>query len=208
MGVIKNGILGGVAGKVAGVVGARWKNVQYLRGYAIPANPRSVAQTTQRSKFGFCVQFAKTILIPIINGYWELKSPNMSGYNSFMKANVANFDSVDGITNLIRVTEGNLEQITASSVTARATEVEINIAASSGGDGLATDKVGIVVYNQAKNISYIDTDISTRSGVNFTFTFPTQGIGTELYVAIFGYRGTGKNLYMSTSEAYIVTTIV
>ena len=51
MGKIGKGILGGVSGKVANVVGASWKGIDYLR--AKPqsvANPRSVLQVNQRTK--------------------------------------------------------------------------------------------------------------------------------------------------------------
>lgn len=45
------GILGGGRGKVASVIMGRWKGINYIRAYAIPANPRTDAQVANRNKF-------------------------------------------------------------------------------------------------------------------------------------------------------------
>lgn len=52
MGVISQGILGGVSGKVGNVVGASWKGIDYLRiKPSNVANPRTEGQVSQRTKF-------------------------------------------------------------------------------------------------------------------------------------------------------------
>ena len=44
MGIIQSGILSPVSGKVAGVVGGKWKDKAYLRAWVKPANPNSAAR--------------------------------------------------------------------------------------------------------------------------------------------------------------------
>lgn len=55
---IGGGILGGVSGKVANVVGAKQKGNDYIR--AMPqnvANPKTLAQVNQRTKFTLVLRF-------------------------------------------------------------------------------------------------------------------------------------------------------
>lgn len=106
MGKIRSGILSRVSGKVAGVVGGNWKNVAYLREYVVPANPNTTAQQAQRSKFSACVAYAKTLVGPVFQTYTDKFQKNMSGYNAFIKANIALFPLVN--FNLLKVTEGPL----------------------------------------------------------------------------------------------------
>ena len=90
MGVIKQGILGGVAGKVGAVVGGIWKGIDYLRSMpASVANPNTVKQQNQRSKFTLTLNFLKplTSLLPI--GFKNYAS-GMTGFNVAMSYNVKN----------------------------------------------------------------------------------------------------------------------
>lgn len=106
MGKIRSGILSRVSGKVAGVVGGNWKNVAYLREYVVPANPNTTAQAAQRTKFSDCVAYAKLLVGPVFQTYTDKFQKNMSGYNAFIKANIALFPLSS--FNLLKVTEGPL----------------------------------------------------------------------------------------------------
>ena len=58
MGKIKQGILGGLSGKVGNVIGANWKGIDYLRiKPSSVANPRTPGQVDQRSKFSTVLRF-------------------------------------------------------------------------------------------------------------------------------------------------------
>ena len=58
MGKIGRGILGGVSGKVANVVGSRWKGIDYIRAKPLSvANPRTLLQVNQRTKFALVLRF-------------------------------------------------------------------------------------------------------------------------------------------------------
>jgi len=91
MAKIKAGILSKVSGKVAGVVGGTWKGTNYLRELVKPANPNTTLQQAQRSKMRACVRCARTLTGDVFKPYLDKFLKNMSGYNFFVKNNIAKF---------------------------------------------------------------------------------------------------------------------
>lgn len=88
MGIINQGILGGLRKKVGSVVGAAWKGIPVLRIYQpVVANPKTAAQVTVRTGFKGLVQFASVILAGYIKPLWDRGAVRMSGYNAFLRAN-------------------------------------------------------------------------------------------------------------------------
>jgi hypothetical protein len=76
---ITRGILGGGRGKVANVVMGNWKGIDYLRAYAVPANPRTESQTSVRTTFSSASQAAS-----ILNNFLRLlpeQRPRQSNFN-------------------------------------------------------------------------------------------------------------------------------
>lgn len=89
MGIIKQGILGGFSGRVAGVVGSSWKGIAVIKARPLSvANPKTAAQVAQRTKFGNTSDFASKILADIIKPLWDRFAQQMSGYNAFVKTNI------------------------------------------------------------------------------------------------------------------------
>jgi hypothetical protein len=99
MGIINQGILGGVSGTVGNVVGGTWKGINYLR---IKAASHSDAQTegqvNQRNRFGSCIALAKSVMDTLIRPIWNRKAVKMSGYNLFTKTNMPVFDEFGEIS--------------------------------------------------------------------------------------------------------------
>ena len=70
MGKISQGILGGLSGKVGNVVGASWKGIDYVRiKPSSVANPRTVGQVNQRTKFSATLEFLQANLGFVQVGY-------------------------------------------------------------------------------------------------------------------------------------------
>ena len=151
MGIIQTGILGSVSGKVAGVVGGRWKDKAYLRAYTIPANPNTAAQQTQRTKFSDTVEFAKPLVGQIFNAYTDKFQKAMSGFNFFIKRNIAVFDGSPDLS-LVKIAEGPLSPVNPSLAELDGTEVTISYASSLGNNGLETDAVFAIVYNDVSGV--------------------------------------------------------
>ncbi len=151
MGKLTSGILGPVSGKVAGVVGGRWKDKQYLRGYAIPANPNTAGQQVQRGKLADCVAFCKPLVGPIFNTYSDKFIPSMSGFNAFIKANIALFDGSPAYAS-IKFTEGKLWMGDIDTCLDNGATVDCIFATTLGNNGLATDKIYAAVCHTTDNL--------------------------------------------------------
>jgi len=156
MSTIQQGILGAGKGKVGGVIMSSWKGISTIRSMpASVANPQTVAQTAQRTKFSAVVAVARLLLSELIAIYWDPFAKKMSGYNDFVKRNIACFT-------------GGVFATPADFVAARGTLVGVsNLAISASisnhsivatydnnsgvGDALASDVGRICFYNADQN---------------------------------------------------------
>lgn len=95
MGKIKQGILGGFSGKVAGVVGTSWKGRAIIKARPLSvANPRTAGQVGQRTSFSLVAKIGSIILTYIMRTVYNPIAGNVSGYNKFTSENKQMFDSV------------------------------------------------------------------------------------------------------------------
>jgi hypothetical protein len=109
MATIETGILGVTRGKIANVVGAKWKQTNYIRKLTTPANPKSPAQVTQRTKLAGLVRYVKPILAPIIQQFMDPFQKSQSGYNRFIQLNMPYVDEYGDVTDLdLWMSEGQL----------------------------------------------------------------------------------------------------
>lgn len=142
MAKIRAGVLGNTRGKVGGVVGGQFKDVNYIREYVKPANPNTAAQQTQRGKMSDCVEFCKPLVGPVFNAYTDRFLKHMSGFNFFIKRAIAEFDGSPVYAN-IKMTEGKLYfgGIVSAIHTATPGSVAITFSTAVGNNGADTDKV-------------------------------------------------------------------
>jgi hypothetical protein len=141
------GILGSFAGKVAGVVGGRWKNIQYVRAYVIPANPDTDAQQAKRLRFKLAALFGMSILAGALQPYMDPFVRGMSAFNWFIKKNIALFVAPVNYL-LVQVTSGPLYPAPINLLTPAGVDVAVTFGAGLGANGLATDKVFAIGYNE------------------------------------------------------------
>lgn len=93
MGIINQGILGGVSGTVGTVVGSSWKGIDYIRAKATSySDANTERQIVTRAVFSKIVKIAKSIMASIIRPIWDGKANKMSGFNYFFKTN---FQAID-----------------------------------------------------------------------------------------------------------------
>lgn len=168
MGIIKRGILGGFSGSVANVVGSSWKGIATMRSKPLSvANPKSAGQVAQRSKFSFAVMIAGILLVPFIKPFWDRFAVKMSGYNSFIKTNIAKFgDWSTTVWSDIMLSVGKIGATPITSVDALANnnEVAISFSNDAGSENkLATDPVYAVVFNETQETISFPNAERTRS---------------------------------------------
>jgi len=192
MGKIGRGILGGVSGKVANVVGARWKGIDYIR--AKPqsvANPRSVLQVNQRTKFSLVLRFLQPNLNFIKIGYknYAVKKSQFNSAMSYILNNaIVGTDPTDFAIDfsLALLSRGTLSGA-LNPVFDLTTPGQVQFGwddNSAEGNALATDKVMVVVFNSLKGESVYLTEGATRADLSQTVIIPNSYAGDDLQLFI------------------------
>ena len=191
MGKIGRGILGGVSGKVANVVGARWKGIDYIR--AKPqsvANPRTLLQVNQRTKFALVLRFLQPNLNFIKIGYknYAVKKSQFNSAMSFILNNAIIGVSPDFEIDysLALLSRGNLAGA-SNPVFDLTTPGQVQFSwddNSTDGNALATDKVMVVAYNPLKGESVYLTEGATRADLSQTVIIPNSYAGDDLQLFI------------------------
>jgi hypothetical protein len=201
MGVIRSGILSKVSGKVAGVVGASWKDVAYLRAWVKPANPNTAAQQAQRSKFSYIVGIAKLCVGQVFNAYTDKFIKSMSGFNFFIKRNI-DFVEDPPLWDSFKYTEGPLSSPLLTSATYSAGDVVFNWTENLGNNGLSTDKVFGLCLNTEDGVMHFASAEVDRSAETFTIVVPDVADPTSLKCAIWAgqYIGTVLDMISNSSN--------
>jgi hypothetical protein len=206
MGVIKQGILGGFSGKVANVVGSSWKGIAVIKSRPLSvANPKTAAQTGQRTKFSAAVAFAVTLLTSIVKPFWDRFAQLQSGYNAFIQANIYNFSSagVPNYPNLIISRGSLLGQTITSIVSANGNDaVDVTFIDNSGaGNALATDEAYAVVWNETQDVIGVSTGIDTRGDGQVSLNMPTDCVTADVLHAYLAFRKADGTLVSPTDYA-------
>lgn len=111
---INQGILGGLSGKIANVVGGAWKGINYLRSLPVSvSNPRTTPQVAQRNKMTTAVRLSKQILAGFIKPLWDRFAIKQSGYNAWVSENIDNMDDTGIVsTSLAIMSKGVMTAVT------------------------------------------------------------------------------------------------
>lgn len=139
MGIINQGILGGLRKKVGSVVGASWKGIPVLRIYQpVVSNPKTAAQVTVRTGFKGFSLLASMILASYIKPLWDRGAVRMSGYNAFLKANATGIAAgANPFSAQIVATKGKMDKTTIATVAVSAAGVTVTW------DGAATSRYAL-----------------------------------------------------------------
>ena len=191
MGKIGRGILGGVSGKVANVVGARWKGIDYIR--AKPqsvANPRTLLQVNQRTKFALVLRFLQPNLNYVKIGYKNY-AVKKSQFNSAMSYLLNN--AIIGVSpnfeidySLALLSRGNLSTA-LNPVFDLSTPGQVEFSwddNSTDGNANTTDKVMVVAYNPLKGESIYLTEGAIRTDLSQSLVLPNSYSGEAVHLFI------------------------
>lgn len=207
-GVINQGILGGFSGKVGPVVGGKWKDIDYMRSYVIPANPNSTAQQAVRAKFAALVALARQILAGTLQIFWDPFYSNMSGFNAWISQNYANASAagvIDETAIMMKGTLQGVEDLAATYDNANG-DVDATWTDNTGvGDALGTDKFSMIVLDETGQILHQEYGIATRADEAFTGSIPSGLTATAVIAFGFFIQGAGAELSVSDSTSAICT---
>lgn len=201
-GVITQGILGGFSGKVGPVVGGKWKEIDYMKSYVIPANPQTVDQTTQRTRFSTILGYARQVLSTLIQPYWDPYYSDKSGYNAIMSDWLLNADASDLLVSACKISKGTLvpQVITTAQYNTGTGVLTIDWAENTTGNALSTDVLKAVVFDKSTGLLYFDNSAAVRSGETDDITIASGLTATNLEVFTFFVQGSGSSMIVSDSD--------
>ena len=159
MGKIKQGILGGFSGKVGSVIGSSWKGKSYMRGIAASiANPRTLRQRIQRTKFAMAIAAIQPITAFLRVGFRNY-AQGRTAFNAAMSYTFRNAiagtypDYYIDYTKLL-VAHGSLTGAFSPSVDSPTGKIEVYWDDNSGmGNAQPTDLAMVVAINPERGES-------------------------------------------------------
>jgi len=208
MGIINQGILGGVSGTVGNVVGGTWKGINYLRIKAASySDAQTEGQVNQRNRFGGCIALAKSVMDTIIRPIWNKKAVKMSGFNLFTKTNISVFDELGEISDFenLKFSVGDLPLPTNLIIENNlAGNGEIHTAwTDNSGIGIAapTDRIRVLVMCEGEMVILQGLSFP-RFGefANFHIPFVT---GQTVHIFVF-FENEVKTKYSNSQHAMVV----
>jgi hypothetical protein len=191
MATLNRGILGGIKGKIGNVVGSSWKGISTLKSLPLSvANPRTAGQVAQRTKMTAVVAVGQILASTTIETFFQRLAVKMSGFNLFVKTNIAAFDSLGAlIAENFKISYGKLLEVVWTSSVADDSANTITLVwdgREGTGNALAGDLVEVVWYNVDQDYwksSYVGVARSVDTAV---LSDTTMVAGDELliYLAI------------------------
>lgn len=188
MGIIKQGILGGLSGKVGTVVGSSWKGINYLR--ALPSkvsNPRTLAQQNTRMKIAMLVRFLKACTNLVRIGF-KAFAINKSAFNvatsyNFHKAFVGTYPNLELDFSKVMISRGNLQGAAAgSAISETPGKVTISWGDNSGDTNANESDVAILlIYNPATETSVQQMNAGIRTTGSAEIEVPSAWQGNLVH---------------------------
>lgn len=199
------GILGNVIGKVGPVVGGMWKGINYIRSYVIPANPQSVDQTTQRTRFSVIQEYVRQVLSTLVHPYWDQYQVGQSGYNAITSDWMLNADSNNFLVAACKAAKGTLspQAIDISTYVTGTGLVEIAWTEALSGNQLTTDKPHALIFDKGTGLLHFSNGANTRAEETMLMTIPTGLTVANLLTFLFFSQGVGSTMIVSDSTSYV-----
>jgi len=208
MAKIPQGILGGISGKIGGIVGSSWKGINVIKTKPLSvANPKTAGQVAQRNLFGNTVAFAVVILATIIKPLWDRFASRQSGFNAFIQANITLFAAtLPAFGTGFKLAQGKMAKTTLVIGAIAAADVEIAVSwtdDSGSGYKLATDVPYLLMINQTSGEVIAMSLGVTRNAESDVFT--TGAIFTEADVIdmYMVFRRVDGTIVSNTSSAQV-----
>lgn len=191
MAEIKQGILGGVSGKVGTVVGANWKGKNIIRSKPRKSSKKpTVLQLNQRAKFKLVSNFLQPIN-PILNRYFGSEQGLKTRVNLALSYHLQEaVENQDGsfIINPEKVvlSKGVLPLINMENTAVENSELRLTWNVPEGASlGRATDLLTVVVYNDQSKLFNIFDKVTTRDSGTFTGQLPVGFQNTSNVIWVF-----------------------
>ncbi len=208
MGRIRQGLLGGVSGKVGNVVGCNWKGISYLR--SLPTRSKkalSEKQIYQQLKYATLMHLLQPLL-PVLRIGFNTGAAGMSAFNAavayhYKVAISGQHPSVDIDYPKVLITQGTLAGSAAVRVeTQLAGKIRVSWDPLPDNDsGQSNDIVMVALASEESGYALTLLDAGNRADGSVSVTLPSQYIGTRFH----GYVAFRNRTAALTNHAGIKT---
>ncbi len=212
MATIKQGILGGLSGKVGNVVGGSWKGISYLRSMPVSVkDAKSPGQRTSRMKMMLVIRFLQTCPDFVRVGFsgYAVKMTAFNAATSYNYQHGLTGEYPDIAYNYagLMVSRGKLTAVNeALSEASAVSQVTVTWTDNSGeGNASASDTALLLVFNPEKNRSVYLMQGAVRSNEGMTLTLPSDFNGEEVHCYL-GFADFA-NLVGGTAKNYISDSV-
>lgn len=212
MGRINQGILGGFSGKVGNVIGGNWKGIDYMRVKpASVANPKTVGQVSQRTKFSETLKFLQPMKDFIKVGYksYAVQKTEFNSAMSYILKNAITGTEPNFVVDYpeVLVSRGALTGVSTGviDVATPGTATFSWVDNTGSGSALATDKAMLLLYNETKGEVIFTTDGAARSVASQGLALPPDYSGdtVKAYMAFIKLDGSEVS-----NSSYIGSAVV
>lgn len=149
---------GSISGKVQGVVGAKWKGIDYIRNYVIPNNPNSDDQKLYRGRFAACVEIGKQINQLCLKPDWSPVPKKKSAFNDFISKNSKLLTTAPYELTDFKVHFGSLANVSLdSAVMAADGKFTLTFTPNKLGEASDSDDVGVLLYDDEQERYFYGT---------------------------------------------------
>lgn len=206
MAKIEAGILSTPRGKVAGVVGASWKGIGYVRAKVTPANPNTAAQQAQRTKMSVVVEAAQSALAAVLIPFVSPFQKKMSGYNWFVKENISGV-TAGALGGTIKLTTGvNVSPVITPTVSHSSTSVAGTFTPVANAEAGETDEVYVAHYSKSRNAFNVIKATATVGAK--TFTANVEGWALAASDTVFAFSSVAKTGLAAQSVSNSVSQLL
>lgn len=206
MAKIDAGILSTPRGKVAGVVGASWKGIGYIRAKVTPANPNTTAQQAQRSKMSVVVAAAQSLLATVLIPFVSPFQKKMSGYNWFCKQNIGNV-AAGALGSGIVITSGtNVPPVISPAITSVSSAFAGTFTPVADEASGESDVVYVAFYDKSANAFVVKAATVTVGAKSFTVSISEWDV--VVGDTVFAFSGVTKTGLATQSVSNSVSQAV
>lgn len=191
MAIAKNGLTGGVSGKIGNVVGVNRNGSFYFRSLPVETtDPRTEKQVTQRSRFIVTQSFLRTFS-PFLRMGFRFEAMGMkSTFNAAMSVNMPHVikDENNGFVvdypNVL-VSKGLLGVSEITAATIAEGFLDVTWSSVTVDNTKRDDEVMMLAYNPEKNVAVYDLHAGKREHLEARLALPMnwEGDSVETYIA-------------------------
>lgn len=218
MATLKNGILGGVRGKIGNVVGSSWNGIDYLK--TLPSHytdAKTEVQVSNRSKFLRVIRFLQPITEFIRVGFKSqaVKKTAFNAATAYHYHNAITGEYPDIVMDFtkVMVSRGNLTgAYNAGAASSTPAKIQLSWMDNSGGGSAKSDDVAmVVVYHPQLLESHFTLNAGSRADAGAELTLPQSFSGgkVEVYLGFMALDALGSQAMKSVSNsAYVGSVLV